>query len=132
VRARLYARARRLSPGPRAAPRAGPVAPGRTTQVQKRGRCSAHRHDPLETQWRTLGSKLRGHFGYYGIVGNFRAIARFREVPVHSTLSHGSSSCCWLTLAAHVNRNHAVVSFASAMRSASFASGSASILLCNG
>jgi group II intron reverse transcriptase/maturase len=41
--------------------------------------CRTHRHDPLETQWRTLGSKLRGHFGYYGIVGNFRAIARFRE-----------------------------------------------------
>jgi RNA-directed DNA polymerase len=41
--------------------------------------CRTHRHDPLETQWRTLGGKLRGHFGYYGIVGNFRAIARFRE-----------------------------------------------------
>ena len=41
--------------------------------------CRTHLHDPLETQWRTLSSKLRGHFGYYGIVGNFRAIARFRE-----------------------------------------------------
>jgi hypothetical protein len=41
--------------------------------------CRTHRHDPLGTQWRILGSKLRGHFGYYGIVGNFRAIVRFRE-----------------------------------------------------
>ncbi len=41
--------------------------------------CRKHLHDPLETQWRILGSKLRGHFGYYGIVGNFRAIVRFRE-----------------------------------------------------
>jgi len=41
--------------------------------------CRTHLHDPLETQWRTLGSKLRGHYGYYGIIGNFQAIARFRE-----------------------------------------------------
>ena len=41
--------------------------------------CKIHLHESLETQWRILGSKLRGHFGYYGIVGNFRAIARFRE-----------------------------------------------------
>lgn len=41
--------------------------------------CQKHRHDALEEQWRILGSKLRGHYGYYGITGNFRAIARFRE-----------------------------------------------------
>ncbi len=41
--------------------------------------CKIHLHDSLETQWRTMSGKLRGHFGYYGIVGNFRAIARFRE-----------------------------------------------------
>jgi RNA-directed DNA polymerase len=41
--------------------------------------CIVHLHDSVETQWRTLGGKLGGHFGYYGIVGNFRAIARFRE-----------------------------------------------------
>ena len=42
--------------------------------------CRTHLHDPLETQWRVLGSKLRGHFGYYGIVGNFRAIACHRRL----------------------------------------------------
>jgi hypothetical protein len=41
--------------------------------------CSAHLHDPVVTPWRTLGGTLRGHVAYYGIVGNFRAIARFRE-----------------------------------------------------
>jgi len=41
--------------------------------------CREHRHDPIETQWRTLSSKLLGHFSYYGIIGNFRAIGRFRE-----------------------------------------------------
>jgi RNA-directed DNA polymerase len=41
--------------------------------------CQKHLHDALREQWRTLDSKLRGHYGYYGITGNFRAIARFRE-----------------------------------------------------
>jgi RNA-directed DNA polymerase len=29
-----------------------------------------HRHDPLDTQRRALGQKLRGHYGYYGLIGN--------------------------------------------------------------
>jgi hypothetical protein len=33
----------------------------------------------VKTQWQALSSKLRGHFGYYGITGNFQAIARYRE-----------------------------------------------------
>lgn len=41
--------------------------------------CRRHLHDPVKTQWQALSSKLRGHFGYYGITGNFEAIARFRE-----------------------------------------------------
>ena len=41
--------------------------------------CRAHRHDPLETQWRILSSKLRGHYSYYGIVGNYRALTQFRN-----------------------------------------------------
>jgi len=35
------------------------------------------RHLPVEAQAKTLGQKLRGHFGYYGIRGNSRAINRF-------------------------------------------------------
>lgn len=35
------------------------------------------RHLPVATQAATLGQKLRGHFAYYGIRGNSRAINRF-------------------------------------------------------
>jgi RNA-directed DNA polymerase len=35
------------------------------------------RHLPVKDQARVLGSKLRGHFNYYGLPGNARAINRF-------------------------------------------------------
>lgn len=35
------------------------------------------RHLPVEAQAKTLGQKLRGHFGYYGLAGNSRSIGRF-------------------------------------------------------
>jgi RNA-directed DNA polymerase len=36
--------------------------------------CRRHRHDPIPEQHRTLSQKLRGHYAYYGITGNFRAL----------------------------------------------------------
>jgi len=39
--------------------------------------CREHRHDAIREQQKALGQKLRGHYGYYGITGNFRAIALF-------------------------------------------------------
>jgi group II intron reverse transcriptase/maturase len=36
--------------------------------------CREHRHDPLHEQYRTLGAKLRGHYQYYGIRGNFKML----------------------------------------------------------
>jgi hypothetical protein len=43
--------------------------------------CREHRHDEVRAQQEALGQKLRGHFGYFGITGNFEAIKRFyREV----------------------------------------------------
>jgi group II intron reverse transcriptase/maturase len=39
--------------------------------------CRAHRHLPVGEQQRSLNLKLRGHYGYYGITGNFRALKRF-------------------------------------------------------
>jgi len=36
--------------------------------------CRLHRHHPIEEQQQTLAQKLRGHFGYYGITGNFEAL----------------------------------------------------------
>ena len=41
--------------------------------------CRANRHQPLEVQHQTLKQKLQGHYGYYGITGNFRSLQQFRE-----------------------------------------------------
>lgn len=38
--------------------------------------CRTHRHDDIEVQHRVLGQKLRGHYAYYGVTGNNRALAR--------------------------------------------------------
>lgn len=40
--------------------------------------CRHHRHAPLAVQSRALALKLRGHFGYYGIAGNSKALWRFK------------------------------------------------------
>jgi group II intron reverse transcriptase/maturase len=40
--------------------------------------CRTHRHDSVKSQWETLVRKLKGHFEYYGLVGNSRALQRFR------------------------------------------------------
>ena len=39
--------------------------------------CRQNLHRPVAEQCRTLGQKLRGHFGYYGITGNMDALKRF-------------------------------------------------------
>jgi RNA-directed DNA polymerase len=36
--------------------------------------CRRNRHEPLGVQCQKLGQKLRGHYGYYGITGNFHAL----------------------------------------------------------
>jgi group II intron reverse transcriptase/maturase len=41
--------------------------------------CQHHRHLPVREQWVTLNQKLRGHFGYFGIIGNYGALHRFHE-----------------------------------------------------
>ena len=39
--------------------------------------CKWNRHLPLQEQQKTLTLKLRGHFNYYGIVGNYNALNSF-------------------------------------------------------
>jgi group II intron reverse transcriptase/maturase len=39
--------------------------------------CRGHRHDDVREQHNALVKKLRGHSQYYGITGNWRALARF-------------------------------------------------------
>lgn len=39
--------------------------------------CKANRHRPVADQHRALSRKLQGHYAYYGITGNGRALAAF-------------------------------------------------------
>lgn len=41
--------------------------------------CKEHRHDAITEQWKGLQRKLRGHYGYFGIIGNSNALWRFRD-----------------------------------------------------
>jgi RNA-directed DNA polymerase len=41
--------------------------------------CRAHRHDKVRRQYHVLRAKLRGHYQYYGIRGNWAALDRFRQ-----------------------------------------------------
>jgi RNA-directed DNA polymerase len=41
--------------------------------------CRRNRHEPVRDQRQTLCLKLRGHYGYYGITGNFAALSRFQR-----------------------------------------------------
>jgi RNA-directed DNA polymerase len=56
--------------------------------------CRHHRHAPLTYQYQMLGLKLRGHFRYYGIRGNFRLledVRRYAEKAWRYWLSRRSS-----------------------------------------
>jgi group II intron reverse transcriptase/maturase len=44
--------------------------------------CREHRHESLLTQVAVLGRKLKGHFGYYGITGNIRALQQYRQAVI--------------------------------------------------
>jgi RNA-directed DNA polymerase len=41
--------------------------------------CRRYRHEPVREQWAALKLKLSGHFGYFGITGNARALRNFRH-----------------------------------------------------
>ena len=41
--------------------------------------CRNNRHEPLEEQYKKLCQKLRGHFQYYAIRGNYRMLEKVRE-----------------------------------------------------
>ncbi len=41
--------------------------------------CRRNLHTSVKEQHQKLTQKLRGHFGYYGIIGNFASLQRFRE-----------------------------------------------------
>jgi RNA-directed DNA polymerase len=39
--------------------------------------CKRHRHLPLSEQQRILSLKLKGHYAYYGITGNYRCLSSY-------------------------------------------------------
>jgi RNA-directed DNA polymerase len=39
--------------------------------------CKTHRHWKVQYQWRVLCQKLRGHYAYFGVTGNYSALRRF-------------------------------------------------------
>jgi len=41
--------------------------------------CKTNRHDCMASQYRQLSAQVCGHYAYYGIRGNSRMLARFRE-----------------------------------------------------
>ncbi len=41
--------------------------------------CRANRHRPVSEQHEKLVSKLKGHYGYFGLTGNWRALSLFRR-----------------------------------------------------
>jgi group II intron reverse transcriptase/maturase len=45
--------------------------------------CRRYRHLPVKAQWRMLVRKVRGHYAYYGITGNARALNQFRFQVEH-------------------------------------------------
>jgi group II intron reverse transcriptase/maturase len=64
--------------------RAGNTVVKRRTAKDRFGRalrrlsewCRGHRHDPLVEQQQALAQKLRGHYAYFGITGNYPMIKR--------------------------------------------------------
>jgi hypothetical protein len=42
--------------------------------------CKTNRHKPLPVQHRTLCQKLEGHYQYYGVTGNYKAMAKVAQI----------------------------------------------------
>ena len=42
--------------------------------------CRENLHLPIKEQHQKLTQKLRGHYGYYGVIGNFASLQKDREV----------------------------------------------------
>ena len=46
--------------------------------------CRLHRHDPVEAQQKALTAKLRGHYGYFGRIGNSSRLSDFLYMSVRA------------------------------------------------
>jgi hypothetical protein len=61
--------------------------------------CRRYRHEPVREQWTALKRKLLGHFGYFGITGNFRALhnLRYRVIVVWRKWLSRRSQRAWIS-----------------------------------
>jgi group II intron reverse transcriptase/maturase len=61
--------------------------------------CQRNRHEPIREQWTALKRKLLGHFGYFGITGNFKALRnlRYRVIAVWRKWLSRRSQRAWLS-----------------------------------
>ena len=65
---------------------------------------------PIEDIWKTLKAKLRGHFQYYGVSGNFRSIRNFEHLSKKLTLKwlnrrSQKKSFTWESFTAYLKRH---------------------------
>lgn len=71
--------------------------------------CCLHRHDPVEAQRRSIAKKLQGHYAYYGVSGNYDALARFLyEVTMawwRALRRRSQRLFCWRRMAAILKRH---------------------------
>jgi len=44
--------------------------------------CRGNRHQPIKQQHQTLSQKLQGHYGYYGLTGNYAGLDRVKRIVV--------------------------------------------------
>src|SRR6516165_8377298 len=60
--------------------------------------CQRYRHEPVPEQWTALRRKLLGHFGYFGITGNFKALRnlRYRVIAVWRKWLSRRSQRAWI------------------------------------
>jgi RNA-directed DNA polymerase len=61
--------------------------------------CQRYRHEPVRGQWTALRRKRLGHFGYFGIAGNFKALRnlRYRVVAVWRKWLSRRSQRAWVS-----------------------------------
>jgi RNA-directed DNA polymerase len=60
--------------------------------------CQRYRHEPVPEQWAALRRKLLGHFAYFGITGNFKALRnlRYRVIAVWRKWLSRRSQRAWI------------------------------------
>jgi len=73
--------------------------------------CKQNRHRPVREQAETLSVKLRGHFQYYGLVGNSQRLGRLRHIVLrawHKWLNRrgGGQPITWKAFNARILANY--------------------------